>query len=62
MKLWDWLGANKLSLNIAKTKYMVFHTSKRNVMHLNLVVNNSNIERVIQFKFGCYITFTNDLQ
>ena len=21
-KLWEWLGANKLSLNIAKTKYM----------------------------------------
>ena len=27
MKLWDWLGANKLALNITKTKYMVFHTS-----------------------------------
>ena len=26
LKLWEWLGANKLSLNIAKTKYMVFHT------------------------------------
>ena len=25
-KLWEWLGANKLSLNIAKTKYMVFQT------------------------------------
>ena len=32
-KLWEWLGANKLSLNIAKTKYMVFHTSKRNVIY-----------------------------
>ena len=27
LKLWDWFRANKLSLNIAKTKYMVFHTS-----------------------------------
>ena len=22
VKLWDWLGANKLSLNIGKTKYL----------------------------------------
>ena len=48
-EIWEWLGANKLSLNIAKTKYMVFHTSKRNVIYPNLNVNNSNIERVTQF-------------
>ena len=46
MKLWDWLSANKLSLNIAKTKYMVFHTGKRNVIYPNLQDDNSNIERV----------------
>ena len=51
MKLWDWLGANKLSLNIAKTKYMMFHTGKRNVICPNLKVNNNNIERVTQFNF-----------
>ena len=51
LKLWEWLGANKLSLNIAKTKYMVFHTSKRNVIYPNLKVNNNNIERVTQFNF-----------
>ena len=51
LKLWEWLGANKLSLNIDKTKYMVFHTSKRNVIYPNLKVNNNNIERVTQFNF-----------
>ena len=51
LKLWEWLGANKLSLNIAKTKYMVFHTSKRNVIYPNLKVNNNNIERITQFNF-----------
>ena len=51
LKLWEWLGANKLSLNIAKTKYMVFHTSKRNVIYPNLKFNNNNIERVTQFNF-----------
>ena len=50
-KIWEWLGANKLLLNIAKTKYMVFHTSRRNVIYPNLKVNNSNIERVTQFNF-----------
>ena len=54
-KLWEWLGANKLSLNIAKTKYMVFHTSKRNVIYPNLKVNNSNIERVTEFNFLCVV-------
>ena len=49
MKLWEWLGANKLSLNIAKIKYMVFHTSKSNVIYPNLKVNNNNIERVTEF-------------
>ena len=51
-KLWEWLGANKLSLNIAKTKYnMVFHISKRNVIYPNLKVNNNNIERVTEINF-----------
>ena len=50
-KLWEWLGANKLSLSIAKTKYMVFHTSKINVIYPNLKVNNNNIERVTEFNF-----------
>ena len=61
IKLWDWLSANKLLVNIAKTKYMVFHTSKKNMIYPNLKINNSNIERVTQL-LVCYITFTNDLQ
>ena len=28
-KLSEWLGANKLALNISKTKFMVFHMSNR---------------------------------
>ena len=50
-KIWEWLCANKLSLNIAKTRYMVFHTSNRNVIYPNLKVNNSNIEMVTQVNF-----------
>ena len=51
LKLWELLGANKLSLNIAKTKHMLFHTSKKNMIYPNLKGNNSNIERVTPFNF-----------
>ena len=50
-KLWEWLGPNKLSLNIAKTKYMVFYISKRNVIYPNLKVNHNSIERVLSLTF-----------
>ena len=49
LKLWDWRRENKLSLNIAKIKYMVFHTSKSNMIYPNLKINNNTIERVTQF-------------
>ena len=55
-KLWEWLGANKLSLNIAKTKYMVFNTSKRNVIYPNLNL----IIIILKGLLGCYITFSYD--
>ena len=42
LKVYEWLGANKLSLNVAKTKFMVFHTSKRLVRYPNLLINNNN--------------------
>ena len=29
LKLWDWLGENKLTLNIAKTKYNVSHRQEK---------------------------------
>ena len=50
-KLTEWLGANKLALNISKTKYMVVHTSNRKITYPNLKINNINIERVTQFNF-----------
>ena len=30
-KLTEWLGANKLALNISKIKYTVFHTTNRKI-------------------------------
>ena len=51
LKIYEWLGANKLSLNVAKTKFMVFHTSNILVRCPNLLINGRPIERVTQFTF-----------
>ena len=50
-KISEWLGANKLSLNISKTKFMVFHTSNRSVTYPVLQMDRKPIERVAQFNF-----------
>ena len=50
-KITDWLSSNKLSLNVKKTKFMVFHTPQRRVNYPTLKLNNVNIERVSQFNF-----------
>ena len=47
----EWLLSNKLSLNIKKTKYMVFHTNQRRLLYPNLYLNMMKIERVTQFNF-----------
>ena len=43
--------ANKLSLNVAKTKFMVFHTSNKIVNYPKLKINDYVIERVQSFNF-----------
>ena len=62
-KISDWLAANKLSLNVRKTKFMLFHSNqakrkKQDIPTLN--INNSEIERVSNFKF-LGITFDDTL-
>ncbi len=47
----NWLKVNKLSLNIKKSKYMIFHTKKTKVQSLTLKIDNVNIERVAEFNF-----------
>ncbi len=49
-KISSWLKTNKLSSNVKKTKYMIFHTVQRKVNTLHLKINNT-IERVTQFDF-----------
>ena len=49
----DWLSLNKLSLNAKKTKMMLFHYPQKNVsnINLNLLINNTPIEKVNEFNF-----------
>ena len=42
-----WLGTNKLSINVSKTHYMVFHRARRkNNNHNNIFLNNSILTKV----------------
>ena len=50
-KINEWLEINKLSLNVTKTKFMVFHTQHRAIKPPVPKINNTNIEKVEQFKF-----------
>ena len=53
----EWLNVNKLSLNVKKTQFMVFYSSRKSVPVVsNLVVNNSPITRIYTAKFlGVFI-------
>jgi hypothetical protein len=55
--IYKWINANKLSLNISKTQYMVFHTQRnKQVISKELCVNTSAIEYVKHSKFlGVYL-------
>ena len=44
-----WLACNKLSLNVSKTNYIVFHTNHRKVSCSNFTINNTVFERVVNF-------------
>ena len=48
----SWLNANKLSLNVRKTKYMIFRKYNNNDFgELNLRISNDTIEHVNEFNF-----------
>ena len=50
-KLNIWLNANKLTINIAKSHYMVFHRGRRKSNICNPILNNVSLERVQCTKF-----------
>ena len=46
-----WLKLNKLSLNINKTKLMIFHRKQKKIKDINISIDNVQIERVNTFNF-----------
>ena len=57
VKINDWLKINKLSLNVVKSKFMIFQ--KKNIQILNLKIDNINIDQVKEFNFLGLIIDTN---
>ena len=50
-KLLKWMFVNKLSLNVQKTKYMVFSFSRNTSYNKNLYINGQHVEEVQSYKF-----------
>ena len=53
IRVHDWLAVNRLSLNIKKTKYIIFHAINKSTDGLfsELRIDGINIERVTTFNF-----------
>ena len=39
-----WLKVNKLSLNVGKTKRMIFHVKRKHIPELKVLIDGCNIE------------------
>ena len=50
-KINNWFLVNKLSLNVSKTNYMIFHKKYNSPNNMNLEINGLGINRVSNFKF-----------
>lgn len=47
----NWFRANRLSLNVEKTKFMIFHKKNSTPLNIELKIDDLVIERVRTFKF-----------
>ena len=45
------IGMQSISMNVNKTKFMVFHSVRKNVNYPTLSINGISIERVADFNF-----------
>ena len=51
-KVYTWLCVNRLSLNIKKTKFMIFHSIHKKIPIIPLIkINNISIDKVTDFDF-----------
>ena len=53
LQVYGWLVVKKLSLNVNKTKFMVFHPCEKDISQLTptLKINNMEIEKISDFNF-----------
>ena len=51
VKVSKWLSANRLSLNVNKTKVMFFHSVRKTVAYPKLYIDNKEIQRVDSLLF-----------
>jgi retron-type reverse transcriptase len=66
-KISDWLAVNKLSLNMSKTKCMMFQTKRKQVRKPLIVMNGTIIDNVGSFNFlglrlNHNLTWNNDIE
>ena len=50
-KLSIWLASNKLTLNIGKSHYVIFHRARLKQSKINITLSNISLERVTFIKF-----------
>ncbi len=50
-KVSKWLIVNKLSLNVSKTKFSLFHTKRKHIIPPIIIIQNVIIEQVQDFNF-----------
>ena len=50
-KISEWLKTNKLSLNVNKSKYMIFHMPQKKIPMLHVKNDDTEIEKVSNFDF-----------
>ena len=51
MKLYEWLCINRLSLNISKTNFVVFHAKNKPKSPVTILINNKAIDEVEEVKY-----------
>ena len=54
-KIFKWLDVNRLCLNVAKSKFMLFHMPQKIIPNLTFDFNEVNIEQVNEFNFLGYL-------
>ena len=57
-KLYEWLNSNKLSLNTAKSNFVLFHSYQRKLHHaVNLKIFDNNSKQLVSLERKTYVKY-----